>query len=72
MARCDRNARMLQIWGRVPPLAEISAKLDAVSLEGIRDFGGRFTGGVVPSCSLYGPVSAAPDYGILSDRLQRG
>jgi hypothetical protein len=33
-ARAERNARLVAIWDRVPPLEETVARIDAVTLEG--------------------------------------
>jgi len=37
--RAERLARMLQIWGRVPDVAELVAKIDAVALADVRQIG---------------------------------
>jgi predicted Zn-dependent peptidase len=59
-SRAERLARLLSIWGRVPPVAEAVAKLDAVEPEAVRDYAaGLGAGGM--ALALYGPVQAAPD-----------
>jgi predicted Zn-dependent peptidase len=40
-ARAERNARLVAIWDRVPPLEETVARIDAVTPRGLRDHAGR-------------------------------
>ncbi|MCO4824895.1 MAG: insulinase family protein [Amylibacter sp.] len=68
-SRCERLARMVMIWGRVPALDEVVAKIDGVDRAGVADYGARLCASGVPSLALYGPVAAAPEVGILADRL---
>ena len=68
-SRCERLARSLAIWGRVPSLEETVAKVDAVDLGSVRAYSERLVTGT-PALALYGPVSGAPDYQILSERLR--
>ncbi|NGM46543.1 insulinase family protein [Rhodobacter sp. SGA-6-6] len=58
-SRAERNARLLSIWGRVPDLDEAVAKIDAVTVPGLRAYGG---GLLAPKAALalYGPVAGAP------------
>jgi predicted Zn-dependent peptidase len=58
-SRAERNARLLSIWGRVPDLDEAVAKIEAVTTEGIRAYGGSL---LAPraALALYGPVARAP------------
>ncbi len=67
-ARAERNARLMSIWDRVPPITESVAKIDAVTPGGVRDWGGRLLSGEV-ALALYGPVSAAPDLATLRGAL---
>jgi hypothetical protein len=39
-ARAERNARLLTIWDRVPPVDETVARIDAVTPDAVRDFAG--------------------------------
>ncbi|MFW5654876.1 MAG: M16 family metallopeptidase, partial [Roseicyclus sp.] len=39
-ARAERNARLVAIWNRVPPLEETVARIDAVTLDGLRAHAG--------------------------------
>lgn len=67
-SRCERLARMLSIWDRVPSLEETVEKIEAVDLGGTRDYAGRLTEGA-PAMVLYGPVEDAPAFDTLAGRL---
>ena len=67
-SRAERLARMVQIWGRVPPLTETIARIDAVTVQGVRDFGGHLAASAPVAMALYGPVEAAPDLAGLNAR----
>jgi len=66
--RCERLARMLAIWDRVPSLDETVAKIDAVTLAQVQNFSAAVTS-ETPAVALYGPVSGAPDYDTIAGRL---
>ncbi|MCV2876666.1 insulinase family protein [Rhodobacteraceae bacterium XHP0102] len=68
-SRAERLARVLAIWDRVPPLEETVARIDAVSLEHIRDFGAGIAESGTLALALYGPVGKAPDLAQISARL---
>jgi predicted Zn-dependent peptidase len=68
-ARAERLARLVAIWGRVPDLDEVVAKIDAVTAEAVRDFGGALVAGPGPALAMYGPVSDAPDLAKMTERL---
>ena len=68
-SRCERLARMVMIWGRVPGLDEVVAKIDAVNTRGVVEYAARLCASGVPSLALYGPVAAAPEVGVLANRL---
>ena len=68
-SRCERLARMVMIWGRVPELDEVVAKIDAVNTGGVVEYAARLCASGVPSLALYGPVAAAPEVGVLANRL---
>ena len=57
------------IWGRVPGLDEVVAKIDAVNTGGVVEYAARLCASGVPSLALYGPVAAAPEVGVLANRL---
>ena len=66
--RAERLARMLQIWGRVPDLEEVMARIDAVSLQEVRGLAERTVSAAPVAMALYGPVAAAPSLEALKDR----
>ncbi len=68
-SRCERLARMVGIWGRVPELNEVVGKIDAVTVEDVSNFAERLCLKSTPSMALYGPVAAAPTTDNLAQRL---
>ncbi|GLQ34914.1 peptidase M16 [Amylibacter marinus] len=66
--RCERLARMVAIFGRVPALDEVIAKIDAVNASDVRAFGQSLCAGA-PALALYGPVDNAPEVGQLARAL---
>jgi hypothetical protein len=68
-SRCERLARMVMIWGRVPGLDEVVNKIDAVDTGAVVEYAARLCASGVPSLALYGPVVAAPNVSVLADRL---
>ncbi len=59
-SRCERLARMTAIWDRVPPLDEIIGKIDAVTVQGVKDYAAALCSRNKPALALYGPVADAP------------
>jgi len=68
-ARAERLARLVSIWGRVPSLEEVIAKIDAVSTAGVRDFAASVAQGGAAAMTMYGPVDHAPYLAELQERL---
>ena len=68
-SRAERLARLVAIWGRVPPLAETLARIDAVTTGDVRALTGRMVEGGRAALALYGPVSRAPSLERVRDRL---
>jgi len=68
-SRCERLARMVSIWGRVPTLDEVVAKIDAVTTEGVAEYGHNLCAKGAPSMALYGPVDKAPSIAELAAQL---
>jgi len=66
--RAERLARMLQIWGRIPPLDEVIGRIDAVTLSDVRALAERTISTAPAAMALYGPVEAAPSLEALQDR----
>ena len=58
--RAERLARLVQIWGRVPPLEETVSMIDAVTTGDVREFAGRMAASAPAALALYGPVDTAP------------
>ena len=67
--RCERLARMLAIWDRVPSLEESVARIDAVDRARVAEFAARQCAQARPALALYGPVSKAPDRDWIRARL---
>lgn len=67
-SRAERNARMTGIWDRIPPLSETVARIDAVSLEAVREMLGNMGQGRA-AMALYGPVDDAPALEVLQQRF---
>ncbi|HEY0212662.1 MAG TPA: pitrilysin family protein [Paenirhodobacter sp.] len=68
-SRAERLARNLAIWGRVPDLAEVSARIDAVSTAEVRGYAERMIAQDEPALALYGPAADAPGLEELRRRL---
>lgn len=68
-SRCERLARMVGIWGRVPDLDEVVGKIDAVTVQVLSDYAGRLCQKSAPSMALYGPVEQTPDIAVLAEKL---
>ena len=69
-ARAERMARLVMIYGHVPPLAETIAKIDAVDMAGVRDFASGLATNANAALALYGPVKDAPSLTDLKMQLQ--
>lgn len=68
-ARAERMARMVGIWDRVPTQEETVAKIDAVTLQDLRDFAVRLATESPAALALYGPAERAPGLSGLKERL---
>ncbi|MGC8203631.1 M16 family metallopeptidase [Aliiroseovarius sp. PTFE2010] len=67
-SRAERLARMVAIWGRVPPLAETIAHIDSVTTGDVRaQAEGLATQGM--SLAVYGPGDATPSLEALRERI---
>ena len=66
--RAERLARLVQIWGKVSPLEETVARIDAVSTEDVRAFAESMAVQAPVALALYGPVSSAPTLADLQER----
>ncbi|MCA8868906.1 MAG: insulinase family protein [Rhodobacteraceae bacterium] len=68
-SRCERLARMVSIWGRVPTLEETVARIDAVTTDLVSGFAADMCKSTRAAMALYGPVDNAPDLDALMARL---
>ncbi len=68
-SRAERLARMLSVWGRVPDVEEIVAKIDAVTPERLRDFAQGLVAKAEPAIAILGPIDDAPEREALARRL---
>ncbi|MEM8576376.1 MAG: pitrilysin family protein [Pseudomonadota bacterium] len=67
-SRAERLARLVQIWDRVPDLAETVERIDAVTETHVRDFAAHMAGQAPAALALYGPVDQAPSLEALEAR----
>jgi predicted Zn-dependent peptidase len=68
-SRAERIARLLAIYGRVPDVDEVVARIDGVSTADVRRFGAGLTA-AGSALALYGPVEAAPGLEAMRLRLR--
>ncbi len=68
-SRCERLARMIAIWDRVPPLEETIARIEDVTMTRVQDFAQVCCKTADPALALYGPVADAPDRLWIKDRF---
>ena len=66
--RAERLARLMQIWGRIPPLSETIEMIDAVTTGDVRDLAETMAAKAPAALALYGPVEAAPTLDALAER----
>ncbi|MGI3170569.1 M16 family metallopeptidase [Pseudooceanicola sp. C21-150M6] len=66
-SRAERLARMVQIWGHVPPIDEVVGKIDAVTRADLRAYAERIAVKAPMALALYGPVKSAPSRVELSE-----
>ena len=67
-SRCERLARMTQIWGKVPPLEDTVSRIDSVTTGDVRAFAEDLVVKARAALALYGPVKTAPSLDILQQR----
>ncbi len=68
-ARAERLARLVSIWGRVIPVSETLARIDAVTTGDVRAHAERIADGAPAALAIYGPEGPAPDMAALRARL---
>ncbi|KMK68337.1 pitrilysin family protein [Puniceibacterium sp. IMCC21224] len=67
-SRAERLARMVQIWGSVPPVEDTVARIDSVTTGDVKAFAEHLAGTAPAALALYGPVAGAPGLGELQAR----
>nr|WP_280842486.1 pitrilysin family protein [Sagittula salina] len=67
-SRAERMARMIQIWGKVPPIEETVARIDAVTREEVLGFAQKQATDSAAALALYGPVASAPSLEEIAER----
>lgn len=67
--QAERMARSLAIWGRIPDPDEIAGRIDAVTVQQVREHATALLHRARPALALYGPVAGAPDRETLIQRL---
>ncbi|WP_136634728.1 M16 family metallopeptidase [Pseudooceanicola onchidii] len=65
-SRAERMARMVQIWGHVPPLDTVVSKIDAVTRDDLRRYAVAMATAAPMALAYYGPVKDAPDHAALT------
>jgi len=68
-SRCERLARMVAIWDRVPSLEETIARIDDVTVGKVSDFAAELCRAEKAAMALYGPVDKTPELAALTARL---
>ena len=67
-SRCEQLARQLQVFGRIIPVAETVAKIEAVTLADIRRAAARIFR-ARPTLAALGPTAQVPGLVDIADRL---
>ena len=67
-SRCEQLARQLQVFGRIVPVAETVAKIDAVTIADVRAAAARIFSGR-PTLAAMGPADQVPTLAAIADRL---
>ena len=70
--RAEQIAGQLLTFGRIIPVEEITAKLDAVDGMAVRRFGERIMSTSHPSLAVVGPHNSVEDYGRFAGRFGAG
>jgi predicted Zn-dependent peptidase len=71
-ARTEQIAGQMLAYGRVLPLEELSARLDAVDAAAVRRFGERIMQAGRPTIAAIGPVGKLESHSIFSKRFEAG
>lgn len=68
-SRAEQIARQHMVFGRVLPVDEIIAKVDAVDAAALRRFAGRFAGASKPAVAAVGPIQDLESYDRIAARF---
>jgi predicted Zn-dependent peptidase len=68
-ARCERLAQNLMVYGRIVPVEEIVAKIDAVDETSVERVAARLLT-TAPTVAAVGPLAQLDDYGVIASRFQ--
>ena len=71
-ARTEQIAGQMLAYGRVLPLEELSARLDAVDAAAVRRFGERIVQAGRPSIAALGPIGKLESHGVFAQRFAAG
>jgi predicted Zn-dependent peptidase len=71
-ARTEQIAGQMLAYGRVLPLEELSARLDAVDAAAVRRFGERIMQAGRPTIAAIGPVGKLESHSVFSKRFEAG
>jgi len=71
-ARTEQIAGQMLAYGRVLPLEELSARLDAVDAAAVRRFGDRIMQAGRPSIAALGPIGKLENHGVFAQRFAAG
>jgi predicted Zn-dependent peptidase len=55
-ARAGQIARQMQLFGRIIPIEELVATIDAITVRAVRDLAGDIITGSVPTIAAVGPA----------------
>lgn len=69
MARCEMMAGHLHTWGRILPLSEIRARIEAVTTQEVRAFASHLMASGKPAMAALGPVRKLESHAKLSARF---
>jgi predicted Zn-dependent peptidase len=67
--RAGQIARQMQLYGRVIPIDELVAKIDAITVRAVRDLAGAIISGSAPTVAAVGPTKALIRADKLAERL---
>ena len=68
-ARAAQIARQMLLFGRIIPIEELVATIDAISVGAVRDLAGAIMTGSAPTIATVGPAKGLVRSEVLADRL---